>query len=178
MRIWKITVALFLILVVVCGAGLYHIGTLASSPAPAKIGTPPADLSAAPVVIDSASGNRLAGWFLKGRSGGGSVLLMHGIRANRLELVDRAQFLHEKGFTVLLFDFQATGESTGEHITFGHLEAANARSAFDFLRRKTPNERIGVIGMSLGGASAILAEPPIEADAWCWRRCIPLLRRR
>jgi uncharacterized protein len=90
---------------------------------------------------------------------------MHGIRANRLEMLDRARFLHAQGFSVLLFDFQASGASGGRHITFGYLEAADARSAFEFLRAKTPGERIGVIGLSLGGASAILADPPIEAGA-------------
>ncbi len=90
---------------------------------------------------------------------------MHGIRANRLEMLERARFLHAEGFSVLLFDFQASGASSGQHITFGHLESADARSAFEFLRAKTPGERIGVIGLSLGGASAILANPPVEADA-------------
>jgi fermentation-respiration switch protein FrsA (DUF1100 family) len=144
---------------------VFSVGTFASSPSPAEIGAPPAGLPIESVTIASASGSRLSGWFLQGRPGGGSVMLMHGIRANRLEMLDRARFLHAQGFSVLLFDFQASGASSGRHITFGYLESADARSAFEFLRAKTPGERIGVIGLSLGGASAILADPPIEADA-------------
>lgn len=90
---------------------------------------------------------------------------MHGIRANRLEMLDRARMFHAHGFAVLLFDFQAHGESPGRYITFGHLESRDARAAFDFLRQKLPGERIGVLGMSLGGAAAILGEKPLEADA-------------
>src|SRR5262249_35062465 len=41
----------------------------------------------------------------------------------------------------------------------------DARAAFDFLRRKAPGERIGIDGLSLGGASAVLADPPLAADA-------------
>jgi fermentation-respiration switch protein FrsA (DUF1100 family) len=50
-------------------------------------------------------------------------------------------------------------------MTFGYLESKDARAAFDFLRRKAPGEKIGVDGLSLGGASAVLADPPLEADA-------------
>ncbi len=146
-------------------AGLFVLGSVASAPAPATVGAAPPDLSAETVFIQSGSGSRLAGWFVPGRPGRGGVLLMHGVRANRLEMLDRAKMLHANGFAVLMFDFQAHGESPGRRLTFGYLEARDARAAFDFLRRKLPAERLGVIGMSLGGAAAILSEPPLEADA-------------
>jgi uncharacterized protein len=93
----------------------------------------------------------------------GAVLLMHGVRANRLEMVERARLLHREGLSVLLFDFQAHGESAGRNITFGYLESRDARAAFEYLRRKTPGEHVGAIGVSLGGAAAILAS--LDADA-------------
>jgi uncharacterized protein len=133
--------------------------------APRHIGPPPADLPVEAVTIPSASGSQLAGWFVPGEPHAGAILLLHGIRANRLEMLGRARFFHELGFAVLLFDLQAHGESPGDHMTFGWLEARDARAAFDFLRRKAPGERIGVDGLSLGGASAMLADPPLEADA-------------
>jgi alpha/beta superfamily hydrolase len=52
---------------------------------------------------------------------------MHGVRANRLSMVERARFLSYAGYSVLLFDFQGHGESTGQHITFGYLESKDAR---------------------------------------------------
>jgi fermentation-respiration switch protein FrsA (DUF1100 family) len=78
-------------------------------------------------------------------------------------MLGRARFLHKHGFTILLFDFQAHGESPGRNITFGHLEALDARAAFDLLRRRAPGERTGVIGLSLGGAAATLAALPADA---------------
>ncbi len=140
-------------------------GTEAAAPAPRRIGAPPADLPVEAVTIPSKSGSRLAGWFIPGEPHGGAVLLLHGVRANRLEMLGRARFFHKLGFAVLLFDFQAHGESPGESITFGYLESRDARAAFDFLRRKAPGERIGVDGLSLGGAAVVLADPPLEADA-------------
>ena len=90
---------------------------------------------------------------------------MHGVRANRLSMLDRARFLSHADYSVLLFDFQAHGESTGEHITFGYLESIDAQAAVSFLRSKTHDEKIGVIGVSLGGAAALLASPPLDVNA-------------
>src|SRR5262249_62143113 len=80
-------------------------------------------------------------------------------------LFDRAGWFPRQGSRVLLFDFQAEGESPGAGITFGYLEAKDARAAFDELRRRAPGERVAVLGESLGGAAAVLCDPPLEADA-------------
>jgi hypothetical protein len=84
-------------------------GSIASAPSPTVIGALPSELAVEPVSIASISGSRLSGWFLKGRPHRGAILLMHGIRANRLEMVGRARLLNANGFSVLLFDFQAHG---------------------------------------------------------------------
>jgi pimeloyl-ACP methyl ester carboxylesterase len=95
----------------------------------------------------------------------GAVVLMHGVRANRLSMLDRARFLARAGFTVLLFDFQAHGESPGAHITFGYLESRDVRAAVNYVRANVPGEKIGVIGVSMGGAAALLAVPVLDVDA-------------
>jgi uncharacterized protein len=163
--------AAYIILAVLIAGGmaslacLFYAGSVASAPAPATVGNPPPDLPAEAVSFGSGSGSRLAGWFVPGQPRRGGVLLMHGIRANRLEMLGRARMLHAQGFSVLLFDFQAHGESPGRYLTFGYLESRDARAAFDFMRQRLPSEHIGVVGMSLGGAAAILSERPLEADA-------------
>ena len=80
-------------------------------------------------------------------------------------MISRAQLLARNGYTVLLFDFQAHGESIGKQITFGFLESRDATAAVDFVRQKFPGKKIGVIGISLGAASALLAEPPLQVNA-------------
>jgi alpha-beta hydrolase superfamily lysophospholipase len=150
---------------VVCIGPAWILGSVESAPAPASIGAPPADLPAEAVSIASGSGSELSGWYVPGEPHGGVVVLMHGIRKNRLAMLGRAELLHRAGFSVLLFDFQAHGESPGRAITFGYLEAKDARAAFDFARRRAPGERIGVIGVSLGGAAAVLSDPPLDAAA-------------
>jgi fermentation-respiration switch protein FrsA (DUF1100 family) len=66
---------------------------------------------------------------------------------------------------VLLFDFQAHGESTGERISFGRREALDARAAVAFVRERAPGERVGALGTSLGGAATLLGPGPLEVDA-------------
>ena len=141
------------------------VGSVAIAPAPAIIGAPPADLGVEPVSFPSASGSLIKGWFMTGAPKSGAVVLLHGIRANRLAMVDRARMLKANGFAVLMIDFQAHGESTGSAMTFGYLESMDARAAVDFVRQKVPGGPVGVIGVSLGGAAAVLADPPLQADA-------------
>jgi fermentation-respiration switch protein FrsA (DUF1100 family) len=156
-------------MVLACGgalcASVVAVGLSLSSPATADIGPPPADLAAEDVSFVSGSGATLKGWFLTGRPGGGGVVLMHGVRANRLSMVRRARMLHAAGFSILLFDFQAHGESTGRRITFGYLEGLDAAAAVAFAQRRLPGEKIGVIGASLGGAAMLLGPRPLPVDA-------------
>ncbi|PWT89166.1 MAG: hypothetical protein C5B55_11830 [Blastocatellia bacterium] len=144
---------------------VWTAGTVLSAPARASIGSAPTDLVIRNVQFPSESGSMIHGWFIEGMRGAGAIALMHGVRANRTSMLDRARFLAHAGFSVLLFDFQAHGESAGDHITFGYLESRDARAAIDFLRRTVPDEKIGVIGVSMGGAASLLAEPPLAINA-------------
>lgn len=155
--------------------GVWLTGTVLTAPSRQSAGAAPADLDARAVEFQSQSGATIKGWFIKGKKDAGAIALMHGNRANRLAMVDRARFLSRAGFAVLLFDFQAHGESSGEHITFGYLESKDAQAAIDFLRANAPGEKIGVIGMSLGGAATLLSEPPLAVDAMVLEMVYPTI---
>ena len=98
-----------------------------------------------------------------------TVLLVHGLNSNRagdnaLALADR---LYDLGYSVLLFELRGHGESDGDQVAAGYLERWDVLGAYDFLvERGVPPERIGVLGNSMGGATALLAvaeEPGIGA---------------
>jgi uncharacterized protein len=140
-------------------------GVALSLPARSRIGAAPAELHAETVVLNSPSGAALQGWFIAGRPGRGVVILLHGVRADRLSMLPRARLLSAEGISVLLFDFQAHGESGGHRITFGQLETLDAAAAVAYVRRRLPDERVGVIGASLGGAAALVGRAPLPVDA-------------
>jgi uncharacterized protein len=140
-------------------------GSSLTSPAPQTVGSLPADLAGSSIQFQSESGATIHGWFIPGTAGAGAIVLMHGVRANRLSMLDRARFLSRTGYSVLLFDFQAHGESTGAHITFGYQESKDAQAAIGFIRQRLPGEKIGILGVSMGGAAALLASPALNVDA-------------
>ena len=146
------------------GAAL-ALGLTLCHPAQRPIGAPPPELAAEAVQFASGSGATLHGWLVPGQSGAGAVILLHGVRGDRLAMLQRALLLKRHGFGVLLFDLQAHGESIGRRITFGHLEGQDAASAVAFLKARLPHERVGAIGVSLGGAACLLAPRPLDVDA-------------
>ncbi len=159
-------VFLFLFVLSIAFVGIMGVaGYLLSKPAPSYVGPPPADLSAQSVTIASPSGSVLHGWFSRAPDDQGAVLLLHGIRGSRLSMVERARFLRAAGYSVLLFDFQAHGESAGSRITFGRLEGLDAEAALAFLRHQLPGQPIAAIGASMGGAAALLGARPLDVDA-------------
>jgi fermentation-respiration switch protein FrsA (DUF1100 family) len=101
------------------------------------------------------------------------ALLMHGVRADRRVMADRASFLRDSGLTSLAVDLQAHGETPGEMITFGHREAADARNGVAYLRAWLGCRSVVVIGQSLGGAAALLGEGPVAADAFVLESVYP-----
>jgi fermentation-respiration switch protein FrsA (DUF1100 family) len=64
-----------------------------------------------------------------------------------------------------MIDFQATGESDGEAITFGWRERLDVIEAIKYLNGRLPHQPVGVIGVSLGGAATLLATPPLDIQA-------------
>lgn len=150
---------------VMLAAATVAAGYVLGHPYKRSVGAPPTDLPIEQVRFPSESGSTIHGWLAPAAPDRGVVILMHGIRATRCSMVDRARFLHQAGYSVLLFDFQAHGESRGKVITFGYLESRDARAAVQFVRARLPGQRIAVIGSSLGGAASLLGDLPLEVDA-------------
>ena len=132
---------------------------------PTIITPAPADLHAESVSIPTSNGQPVRGWWIQGTPGKASVLLLHGVRANRLAMVGRARALAARGYSVLLIDLQAHGESPGEAITLGLRESVGVMAARDWIAQRKPGGKIGVIGVSLGGASVLLGKMPCGFDA-------------
>lgn len=134
------------------------IGELLSRPARSIIGAAPKELEAKPVNLQTSSNQTVAGWFIRARAERGAVLLLHGVRADRRQMLERAKFLNREGYSVLLIDLPAHGESAGNRITFGRREAAGVRAALNYMAQQLPNQKIAVIGVSLGAASLVFAD--------------------
>ncbi len=116
------------------------------------------------IKIESNSGSTLAAWHIRSDKPQGVIVLLHGIRENRESMLNRAELLYAEGYSLVLIDFQSHGESYGRHITMGRLEKHDVTAAIRYARKQHPGEAIGLIGVSLGGASAVFASP-LDIDA-------------
>ena len=111
----------------------------------------------------------LEGWWLPGDRGKPTLIFVHGIGSMRTgdNAMGLAARLVSHGYNVLLFDLRAHGSSGGDQISGGLYEQPDVLGAFDYLiLRGICSERIGVLGFSMGAATAIMAvaqEPAIHA---------------
>lgn len=167
-------IVLAVLLVVGLVTSYFVAGTLiAASPRSVRV---PTDIPVEPFTVPSKSGSTLAGWHVPGRPGRGVVVLVHGIRGTRASMLPRARILWRNGYSTVLVDLQAHGESRGERITLGHFERHDVRAAVKHARSLHPDEPIAVLGVSLGGASAVLASP-LEIDALVLESVFPTVER-
>lgn len=115
-------------------------------------------------------GNTLNGWYIPPGDKGPAVIFVHGVNANREEdgdFLNIAARLTEEGYGVLLFDLRGHGRSEGETVSAGYFERQDVLGAFDYLKAQGISpERIGLLGFSMGAATALLAaaeEPSLKA---------------
>lgn len=114
-------------------------------------------------------GARLAGWHVAPRPEEdlrAGIVLCHGHNDSRMQFLPMLRRLRDAGFHTLLFDFRTMGASKGEVCTYGAYEKGDALAAVQWLRTEAGVERVGLYGISMGGATALLAaaeDPSIEA---------------
>ncbi|MFQ6101606.1 MAG: alpha/beta hydrolase [Anaerolineae bacterium] len=110
------------------------------------------------VSFESQDGLMLSGWYVATENGA-TVILVHGLGSNREELLDEAALLVAEGYGVLLFDLRSSGASEGDLTTLGYLEVLDVGGALAFVlaQPESDAERVGLLGHSMGGATAILA---------------------
>ena len=150
-RWWFRTILLLGCLCGVSGIGfLLYVGSQLVAPVPRAIGAPPESLGGNTVKFPSRSGSTIVGWLTESHNPKGCILLLHAKHGDRRSMTDRAQFFNGEGYNTLSIDLQAHGESQGDHITMGYLEAMDATAGVGYLREYFPALPVAVIGISLG----------------------------
>jgi len=117
-------------------------------------------------------GITLSGWFIAGQPDAPAVIVVHGHTACKRDrtVLLPAGMLHRSGYNVLLIDLRDHGDSSREDGRYagGTDEYRDVLAAWDWLRavRGFDAGRIGLVGISLGAATTLIAageEPSIGA---------------
>ena len=107
-----------------------------------------------------------------------AVVLLHGIFAARQGYAPQAAWLASQGFAVLTVDLRGHGQSGAAPHAFGLTESLDARAGFDWLKTQQNQAPVGVIGISLGGAAALLGDQgPLPAQAFVLLAVFPDIDR-
>lgn len=104
--------------------------------------------------------------YLLAAPGGKAFILAHGNSSDGSSMLPRARWLVSQGYSVLVPDLQAHGETPGKRKTFGWREAEDIAASYHYLKNQVGSTWIGGIGSSLGGASMLKASASgIKFDA-------------
>jgi uncharacterized protein len=128
----------------------------------ARVGATREDL-----VATARDGILLRGWKVRAAHPNGVwVLLLHGRSRNRLSMMGYANFLLASGYSVVMMDARAHGQSGGAISTYGHVERYDVSATLDELIAGETVNHTYAFGESMGAAVALQAaaiDPRIEA---------------
>lgn len=114
------------------------------------------DVPCQEVMVTTADGLRLVGWYVPSLNGA-VIIAQHGYWGDRGDMVVTAKLLQNHGYGVLVSTVRAHDRSEGELITLGKEEMKDLEAWYRYLLEQDDVDpaKIGILGESLGGALAI-----------------------
>ena len=128
----------------------------------------PSDLPLRNTTIQAQDGVRLRVWVAPQTDARATVICVHGWGTNHTEMEWRAGRLHRAGYSVVLFDFRACGESGGHMCSAGVHEMRDLQAVVDLAAEDSSlnGAPIVILANSMGAAVAITVaatDPRIRA---------------
>jgi alpha-beta hydrolase superfamily lysophospholipase len=109
------------------------------------------------ISLTTTKGITIDAWYSKSDSASkGTVLLFHGIAANKGMLLAEASEFRYLGYNILMVDFRAHGNSSGTVTTLGIRETEEVKLAYDYIS-KLGEKNIFLYGSSMGSVVVMKA---------------------
>ena len=109
------------------------------------------------VNLTSFDGLKLTAYNIRNHEDHRYLIMVHGIWGNKTYLYPSAYQFDQLGYNILLVDQRASGDSQGEYYTYGQKESLDLMQWIDYLRKKDPECRIILFGVSMGAATVMTA---------------------
>jgi pimeloyl-ACP methyl ester carboxylesterase len=103
------------------------------------------------------NGKLHSGWFFPGLRGAPVIVICHGYKSSREEILTLGTSLQQHRYNVFAFNFAGHGESPDPYTTLGYKESEELQAAVDMLSQRADidAQRIGLWGYSMGGYAAV-----------------------
>jgi fermentation-respiration switch protein FrsA (DUF1100 family) len=157
-----------LVLLITLSVGYFGVGLLVilwmTSPKRRSPEATPASfgLGYREVEFPSTDGIRLSAWWVPVEGSSLAAVLVPGWGGYKFDehLLQTVPVYHDAGYSVLLLDLRAQGESDGTRRTLGYREVRDVRGALTWLMRQGyRSDHIVLHGWSMGGATALRTAP-------------------
>lgn len=102
---------------------------------------------------------KLNAWFCKAKTAKakGIFLIFHGYNSCKANMINRSEVLQMMGYHTFLVDFRGHGDSETNKTTIGIKEAEDVLQSYHYIRGYYPEEKISILGISMGAAAAVKA---------------------
>src|SRR5262249_36241551 len=84
------------------------------------------------ITLTTVDGLKIAAWYIASQNSA-SVIMVHGYKGDRDEMLNEAAMLHKHGYGSILIDLRGHGNSEGEQLTFGFYEVRDLDAAYHYL---------------------------------------------
>ncbi|GAB4112347.1 MAG: alpha/beta hydrolase [Roseiflexaceae bacterium] len=118
------------------------------------------------VTFHASDGIRLHGWWLPRPESRQLIVVFAGHRSQKSDVLGISSGLWRAGKNVLLFDWRSRGVSEIAQHSLAYYEQRDAEAALAYATGRVANADLGVVGFSMGAATAILVSarhPEIRA---------------
>jgi uncharacterized protein len=107
-------------------------------------------------LVRAPDGSQLRGWKVFPTNPNGTwVLAFHGVADNRVGITAQSEVLLRAGYSVVMMDARAHGNSEGQMATYGWLERNDTRAIVDALVSTEHPQHIFALGESIGAGIAL-----------------------
>ncbi len=111
------------------------------------------------IEFQTPDGRSHSAWFFPGLRDAPVIVLCHGYRSSRAEVMTLATSFQMHRYNVVTFNFAGHGDSPTGYTTLGSRESAELLAALEMLKSRSDvdSSRVGLWGYSLGGYAALSA---------------------